>query len=113
MQMQSIENPALKCSDAGWRDQFRQPHGLGGWLIGHLMAIKNKERSLWVLSLLELSPADRVLEVGFGSGTDIRRIAARLLNGFVAGVDHSESMFRMASSKNAAAIRAGRVSLSL
>jgi SAM-dependent methyltransferase len=112
MHPQSIENPIPKRrKDPGWRSQFSHPRGLGGWLVGHLMSIKNKERSLWVLSLLELSAADRVLELGFGSGSDIQRVAARLPNGLVAGIDHSDSMFRMATLKNTAAIRAGHVKL--
>jgi 16S rRNA A1518/A1519 N6-dimethyltransferase RsmA/KsgA/DIM1 with predicted DNA glycosylase/AP lyase activity len=32
------------------------------------MAMKNKKRSLWVLSLLNLQSTDRVLEIGFGPG---------------------------------------------
>jgi ubiquinone/menaquinone biosynthesis C-methylase UbiE len=75
------------------------------------MAIKNRERSLWVLSLLELRPADRVLEIGFGSGADIRRLAARIPEGFVMGIDHSEAMVRLAASKNARAIGTGHVTL--
>jgi ubiquinone/menaquinone biosynthesis C-methylase UbiE len=97
--------------DAGWRSQFGHPRGWLGRLAGHLMTIRNKKRSLWVLSLLDLRPTDRVLEVGFGSGADIRRAAGRVPAGFVAGIDHSEVMVRQASRRNAAAIRSGRVEL--
>ncbi len=76
------------------------------------MAFNNKQRSLWVLSLLELGRSDRVLEIGFGSGSDIQRVAVRVPEGFVAGIDHSKSMVQLAASKNREAIGAGHVRLS-
>jgi ubiquinone/menaquinone biosynthesis C-methylase UbiE len=97
--------------NSGWMSQFGHPRGWRGWVVGQLMAIKNTERSMWVLSLLELGPADRVLEIGFGSGADIRRVAAHIREGFVVGIDHSEAMVRLASAKNAKAIGAGHVTL--
>lgn len=97
--------------NSGWRGQFERPTGLAGRLIGHLMARKNKERSWWVLPLLDIHHDDRVLEIGFGSGMDVRRVSEMTVGGFVAGVDHSEVMVEQASKRNAAAIRAGRVEL--
>src|SRR5918996_1190694 len=47
--------------------QFRNPRGLGGhvtgWIMGHRPS--NVQRNRWVVSLLDLSPTDRILEVGF------------------------------------------------
>jgi ubiquinone/menaquinone biosynthesis C-methylase UbiE len=96
---------------AGWRRQFSQPRGWLGSLVGFILAIRNKKRSLWVLSLLDLRPAHRVLEIGFGPGMDIRRVASRVSEGLVAGIDHSEVMVRQACRRNAEAINAGRVEL--
>lgn len=96
---------------SGWRAQFARPVGLGGWVVGHLLAFKNRERSEWVLSLLALEPADRVLEIGFGPGADVRRVAARAA--FVGGLDHSAEMVRQARRRNARAAAAGRVDLRL
>jgi ubiquinone/menaquinone biosynthesis C-methylase UbiE len=91
------------------RKQFARPEGWLGWLIGHLMAFKNRERSEWVLSLLDAEPTDHVLEIGFGSGADVRRISRRA--GQVSGVDHSAEMLRMATRRNRTAIAQGRVHL--
>jgi ubiquinone/menaquinone biosynthesis C-methylase UbiE len=63
------------------------------------------------LDLLELQPEDRVLEVGFGHGATIARADAALSRGFVAGVDPSAEMCRMAARRNRSAIAAGRVEL--
>ncbi len=95
----------------GWRSQFGHPTGMLGWLVGRLMAVKNAERSEWVLSQLRIEPGDRVFEVGFGSGTDIGRAAARATTGWVAGLDHSRLMVRQASRRNAALVRASRADL--
>ncbi len=94
-----------------WRSQFVKPTGSLGWLVGHAMALKNRERSEWVFALLDLKPTDRVLEIGFGSGTDIAR--AGQVAAFVAGVDHSDVMVRQASGRNRDLIRAGRADLRL
>jgi ubiquinone/menaquinone biosynthesis C-methylase UbiE len=93
--------------------QFGRPTGVMGWLVGQLMAIKNRERSEWLIPLLEVRANDRVLELGFGPGVDVRRVGAAAPGVHVAGVDHSEAMLRQARKRNAAAIRAGRVDLRL
>lgn len=93
------------------RKHFIKPEGPLGWLAGQIMAVRNRERSEFVLSLLEFTPQDRVLEIGFGPGMDIQR--ASRLAGYVAGVDHSSLMVSQAAHRNRAAIREGRVKLEL
>ena len=91
--------------------QFSGPSGLLGRLAGRLMARMNGPLNDWVVDLLQLSPRDRVLEVGFGPGLAVERIAARTGQGRVVGVDHSELMRRQAARRNRAALAAGRVEL--
>jgi ubiquinone/menaquinone biosynthesis C-methylase UbiE len=91
--------------------QFAKPTGLAGSIVGHLLAMKNQHRSVWVFSVLDLKPTDRVLEIGFGPGADIAR--ASNMTAFVAGVDHSEVMVQQATRRNAKAIRAGTVNVRL
>ncbi len=101
------------CQPTGWRSQFHKPSGMLGRAVGHLMAFKNKERSWWVLPMLEIHQNDCLLEVGFGSGIDIRRVSEIAVDGFVAGVDHSPVMVEQASRRNRAAIEKGLVELQL
>ncbi|MEV5322643.1 class I SAM-dependent methyltransferase [Nonomuraea sp. NPDC052634] len=93
--------------------QAHRPRGAFGWLEGALFAYRpsNRKRNRWAVSLLEVRPADRVLEVGFGPGVAIAELARRAVRGRVFGVDHSATMVRMAAWRNAAAVRAGRVRL--
>jgi SAM-dependent methyltransferase len=60
---------------------------------------------------LDVGPADRILEIGFGPGIAIREAARRATQGRVAGIDHSPEMVRQATRRNAAAVREGRVEL--
>lgn len=99
------------CPPSGIFQQFRQPTGWMGWGIGQLMALKNRSRSEWVIDLIQVQPEDRILEVGFGSGADIRRASALATHGFVAGIDHSAVMVQQARNRNAKAIQAQRVDL--
>ena len=48
------------------------------------------------LALMDLQPADRVLDVGCGSGWLVRRLAALAPNGSVLGIDVSDEMVRRA-----------------
>jgi ubiquinone/menaquinone biosynthesis C-methylase UbiE len=82
-----------------------------GRLVGVILARKNRGRNAWAISLLDLQPNDRVLEIGFGPGQAIEEVAKLTPEGFVAGIDISEVMVEQARKRNAAAIRAGRVLL--
>jgi ubiquinone/menaquinone biosynthesis C-methylase UbiE len=93
--------------------QFGHPRGIAGRMAGWVMAHRssNRQRNSWAVSLLDVQPTDRVLEIGFGPGVTIADLADRAIRGQVYGVDHSEVMVRQASRRNHAAIRAGRVEL--
>lgn len=93
--------------------QFHRPHGLAGHLAGWVMAHRssNRRRNIWVVSLLDVQPTDRVLEIGFGPGIAIHELSRLATRGQVYGIDHSEVMVNMATKRNAAAVRSGRVRL--
>jgi ubiquinone/menaquinone biosynthesis C-methylase UbiE len=92
--------------------QAHHPRGtagsVNGWVFAHRPS--NRQRNRWVVSLLGVRPADRILEIGFGPGLAVAELA-RAGAGHVYGIDHSAVMLRQASRRNAAAIRAGRVTL--
>lgn len=93
--------------------QFGHPRGVAGRLVGWVMAHRrsNRQRNRWAVSLLDVQPTDRVLEIGFGPGVAVTELAGRATRGRVYGIDHSQLMVRRAGRRNAAAIRAGRVHL--
>lgn len=91
--------------------QGRCPSGWLGSLVARVMAWETARENEAALELLELQPADRVLEIGFGHGRTLARTAALAGSGLVAGVDPSERMLRMAARFNRERIAAGRVEL--
>lgn len=97
------------------RAQFGRPTGFWGNIAGKIMAYtpSNQNRIRWTISLLNIRPDDRLLEVGFGPGFALELVSSITSEGFIAGVDHSEVMVRQAGKRNAKAIRDGRVVLRL
>jgi ubiquinone/menaquinone biosynthesis C-methylase UbiE len=96
---------------AGWKAQFGHPTGLMGRLVGRLMASKNAYMHRLAADVLDVQTDDRILEIGFGSGTLIQELARRATAGFVAGVDPSDVMVQQAAGRNLKWIRSGRVVL--
>jgi SAM-dependent methyltransferase len=87
------------------------PTGLAGRIAGWEMAHGKRELDDRVAELLAPAPTDRLLEVGFGPGTTLARLARSVPAGRVVGVDPSIVMFRQAERRNRAAIDAGRAEL--
>lgn len=97
------------------RAQFGRPTGIpgrmAGWVMGHRAS--NRQRNIWAVSLLDVRPDDRVLELGFGPGVAIAELSRLASAGKVCGVDHSEVMLRAAAKRNAVAAARGQVELRL
>lgn len=81
-------------------DIFRQPAGYKGKVAGWLMARENKARSSWLVEQLDIQPYQHILEVGYGTGNALQEVAGRLKIGYLAGIDHSLSMYQQAYRKN-------------
>ncbi len=94
-----------------WNRQYRSPHGMIGWLAGERMVRQHGPETAWTLNLLEIEPTDAVLEVGFGAGQGIKLATEKASEGRVMGIDLSEMMVRVATRRNAQAVKAGRVAL--
>ena len=103
---------AVRALDRDVVGQAHHPRGAAGRVTAWEMACRpsNRQRSAWAVSLLGVRPGEQVLEIGFGPGLAIAALA-RAGAGHVYGADHSAVMARRAARRNAAAIRAGRVTL--
>jgi SAM-dependent methyltransferase len=103
---------AVRALDRDVIGQAHRPRGAAGRVTAWEMAHRpsNRQRNRWVVALLDVQPAERALEIGFGPGVAIAELT-RAGAGHVYGIDHSAVMHRQASRRNAAAIRAGRVTL--
>ena len=63
------------------------------------------------LTSLALKPDDRVIEVGFGGGDLISRMASVVTRGCIAGVDFSPEMVEVSTKRLAPLLRAERIEL--
>jgi len=93
--------------------QARRPSGLLGKVLGHVMGSETAGENARAIELLDLQSDDQVLEIGFGPGRTLARAAELVPDGFVAGVDPSEEMLRLATSRNRSFIAQGKMELKL
>ena len=97
------------------RDFQRIPAGYGGRRVDlandRLGIDADSDLNERAVHLLRPSPSDRVLEVGFGLGRAVARLANIVEKGCACGIDVSESMLNMAVRPNRRAVAAGRVLL--
>jgi SAM-dependent methyltransferase len=92
--------------------QLRAPSGIVGRLV--LAPLWNRMNSALndvAFDSLDLCLHDRVLEVGFGGGYLLGRIAAIVTSGYLAGVDASQSMVAYCEWRHRPLIEAGRLEL--
>ena len=79
--------------------------------IDLLNSPKNEMVTSWILEKLEVEPDHKILEVGYGPGNIVSRIAGLLEDGLIAGIDHSDIMFQQAALRNQKVIKAGKCKL--
>lgn len=93
--------------------QFSKPNGSFGRLAGWIMAHRgsNRRRNAWTVDLLALEPHHHVLELGCGPGLALKACAARVTEGRLVGIDHSEVMIGQAARRLAPEMAAGKVRL--
>lgn len=94
--------------------QLRQPSGwFGSQVVSRLMNLGNRQIVETAVALLEIQPQHRVLEIGFGGGAGLARLAEQVQSGVVMGVDFSADMVRRAERRFRKEIAAGRMEVQL
>ena len=92
-------------------NQFGKPSGLLGRMIKKRMSERTTIDAEWTVSLLNIQPKSRILEIGFGGGVSTQLASKYAPRGFVAGIDHSITMVQVARKRNADAIKTGHMEL--
>ena len=90
--------------------QLCQPSGwFGSQVLSRLMNLGNRRIVETAVELLEIRPQHRLLEIGFGGGAGLARLAERVQSGVVTGVDFSAEMVCRAERRFHKEIAAGRM----
>jgi SAM-dependent methyltransferase len=92
--------------------QSRQPSGWLGEIVARVMAFDTAHANRIAVERLAVQAGEAILEVGCGHGRTLARIAQAPC-GFVAGIDPSEVMVRLARRRLQRRIEAGRAEVSL
>ena len=75
--------------------QFARPRGVfGRYFVGGLLDRANARNNALVFEVMAVKPTETVLEVGFGGGDLLVRIAGAVAGGRVEGIELSEPMLR-------------------
>lgn len=91
--------------------QFSMPQGLCGRVTGAVMGLINLLPNRRAIEQLDIAERDDVLEMGFGPGWALKKMAKLVRSGTITGVDRSQTMFREAQIRNRAAIEVGKLKL--
>lgn len=89
--------------------QLRHPSGLTGWVLAKLMARVNWQPNVLAIDALFVRPTDSVVELGFGPGRSLARLANKASKGTVFGFDHAPDMVRLARRKYGSLVASGRL----
>ena len=92
--------------------QARKPTGWFGRFVMPLVFDRgNAFLNGFTEQVLALQPADRVLEIGCGTGKLISRIVSKVQTGCIEGIDFSPAMVALARKRNRKTIARGTVSI--
>ena len=93
-------------------EQARKPTGLFGRLVMSIIFDKgNANINRFVYELMSVRKDDHILEIGFGTGKLIYKMAKRIDKGLIEGVDFSSTMVSIAQRRNKKHIAKGKVKI--
>jgi ubiquinone/menaquinone biosynthesis C-methylase UbiE len=95
----------------GLKDQFKRPTGLRGRLVAASMNRHHEPLTLWGLSQVNINPDYVILDVGCGGGKTVSKLAHRVVQGKIFGIDHSADMVKYSKKVNKQLIAQSRVEI--
>ena len=93
-------------------EQARRPDGLFGRMVMSIVFDRgNAFLNDFVNELISVQNDDRIIEIGFGTGNLIYRMAQQIDKGLIEGVDFSKVMVSIARKRNKKNITNGKVKI--
>ena len=93
--------------------QSQKPSGLIGRVITKIWSFYFKKLSLWAIKQTTISDNYRILEIGYGGGSTIKKLLALNKNLEIHGIDISKESYRTAQRVHSDSIRKGSVQLKI
>ena len=91
--------------------QAARPSGLVGRMLTSIMALETKRFNSEVLEHVLIGPGQHILEIGFGHGHTLQRVATAHPEARFAGIDHAEDMVTLVARRCSSLIRDGRLDI--
>ena len=91
--------------------QLGHPSGVFSGLVAAFMNRQTASINDVTIQLLEISPTDRTLDIGFGGGSAISKVTKLAPDGLVAGIEVSKAMLRRGKNRLRELISRGKVEL--
>ena len=89
----------------------RCPEGEAGRAMLARMNESHAKLVEWGLAHIDLAPHDTVLDIGCGGGNTLARIAERVTEGHLVGIDYAETSVEASRAFNAPLIESGRMEI--
>ena len=89
----------------------RRPEGDAGRAMLARMNESHAHLVDWGLGHLDLRPRDTVLDIGCGGGNTLARMAERVTEGHLVGIDYAETSVEASRAFNAALVERGRMEI--
>jgi ubiquinone/menaquinone biosynthesis C-methylase UbiE len=92
--------------------QLRKPSGFfGKYFLTHMLNRSNKAMNDQVLHLLQVQQDDRILEIGFGGGDLLTRMAQNIGDGLITGIDFSSDVIDIGEKRFQPLLDAGKLEI--
>lgn len=89
----------------------RRPEGEAGRAMLARMNESHAKLVAWGLAHIDFAPHDTVLDIGCGGGNTLARMAERVTEGHLVGIDYAETSVEASRTFNAGLIEAGRMEI--
>lgn len=92
--------------------QAKKPSGLfGRFIMSKIFDKGNAKLNELAFEAISVQADDRILEIGFGTGNLIKEMAKKIEDGFIEGIDFSDSMISIARKRNKKMISQNKLKL--
>ncbi len=93
-------------------EQARRPNGIFGRMVMSIVFDRgNAFLNDFVCELISVQTDDRILEIGFGTGKLIHKMAQQIDKGLIEGIDFSREMVSFAQKRNKENIAKGKINI--